>query len=352
MIGADVMFNGLRRHALSIPAAAVLALVGSHARAQGIATSVDPIALESEFAVNPNFDVASLWRSLKISADLDTVYTKVGVTTPASAKTPFDRCSNECRAQLTQADLDGDGRNEAILAIFQESKLCRLLVFKGIPSPAGSIEWRFLGHADHDALGQYEPEYRVSLLGNSRYFVVVAPVTQGTEMRLRYERWYEVGPGALREVLTLPADGFECRDGRSLCRAFGATAAVSRTSPRGEELVVGFTVRYWGDRFLLDESLSEQIPLFSRSLRAVFNRPIKSTARYELAPLDSDLASWDLDTFRLEGLTCQDFLVANMEGLVRVASDRESAARTWLTRYVGGCSASKERTALSEILAK
>jgi len=349
MIGAVAMLNRLRTHAFSIIAAGALTLVASHVRAQVI---VDPLALETEIAANPDFDVASLWRRLKITAELDTVYAKVGATPPASAKALFDRCSNACRAQLTRADLDGDGRNEAILAVYVESGFCRLLVFKGNPAPAGTIEWRFLGHADHDALGQYDPEYRVSFMGASRYFVMLAPLMHATDMRVRYERWYEVGPGGMREVLSLPVDGLECRDLRSLCRAFGSTVVASRNSPRREELVASFTARYWGDRHLVDESLSEQILLFGRTQRAVFVRPLKSSERYELAPLDSEMASWELDTFRLEGLTCQDFLVVNMDSLVRIASDNQGTARNWLARYLEECSPSKERTDLLELVRK
>jgi hypothetical protein len=353
MISAVAMLNGLCPRALTILAAGALALVASQGQAQGIATNVDPIVLESEIAANADFDVASLWRRLKIPADLDTIYAKVGATPPASAKTPFDRCSKACLAQLTRADLDGDGRNEAILAIYLESGVCRLLVFKGIVAPAGAIEWRFFGHVDHDALGQYDPEYRVSFMGAKHYFVVLTPVMQATEMRVRYERWYEVGPSGIREVLSLPADGVECRDARSLCRAFGGRVVAPRTSPRGEEFVASFTVRYWGDQRLLDESLSDQIPLFGRTLRAVFVRPLKSSDRYELNPLDSDIASWELETvFRLEGLTCQEFLVSNADNLQRIASDRESASKSWLARYVDGCSPSKERTELLELLKK
>ena len=347
------MLNGLRPRARCLLAAGALTLVASHLQAQGVPTSVDPIAVQSQIAANPDFDVASLWRSLKIPADLDTVYAKVGTTPPASAKMPFDRCSNACRAESTLADVDGDGRNEAILVIYQESRFCRFLVFKGSPVSSGATEWRFLGHADHDALGQYEPEYRVSFMGGRRYFVVLAPGMHGTGMWLRYERWYDVGPSGLREVLSLPTDGLECRDARSLCRAFGSTVVASRNGTRGEELVASFTVRYWGDEFLLDERRSDQIPLFGRTQRAVYARPLKSADRYELAPLDSEIASWEVDAvFRLEALTCQNFLDFNTDNLLRIASDRASAARSWLARYVDGCSPSKQRTDLLEVLAK
>jgi hypothetical protein len=348
MISPVAMLNWSLRCALSILAVGAM----TNLQAQQVAITLDPITLESEIGANPDFDVASLWRRLKIPADLDTVYAKVGATPPASAKTPFARCSNACRAQLTRADLDGDGRNEAILAIYLESGVSRLLVFKGNPAPAGLIEWRFLGHADHDALGQYDPEYRVSFMGAHRYLVVLAPVTQAAEIWIRYERWYEVGPTSMREVLSLPAEALECRDQRSLCRAFGSTVVAARNGTRGEELVASFTARYWGDRHLVDESLSDQILLFGRSMRAVFVRPLKSLERYELAPLDSEIASWELETFRLEGLTCEDFLGDNTDNLSRIVSDRESAARSWLARYVEGCSPSKERTEFLELLKK
>lgn len=347
------MLNRLRCRACCILAAGAITLVASDLQAQGVPTSVDPIAVQSAIAANPDFDVASLWRSLKIPADLDTVYAKVATPPPASAATPFDRCSNTCRAEITYANLDDDVSNEAILVIYQESRFCRFLVFKGPPAPSGAVQWRFIGHADHDALGQYEPEYRVSFMGGRRYFVVLTPGMHGPGMWLRYERWFEVGPNSMREVLSLPTDAVECQDSRSLCRAFGSTVAASGNGRRGEEFVVSFTVRYWGNEFLLDESRSDQIPLFGRTQRAVYLRPLKSSAPYELAPLDSEIASWEVDAvFRLEALTCRDFLVSNADNLARIASDQPTAARSWLARYVDGCSPSPQRAQFLELLPK
>ena len=347
------MLTRLRRRVLCLVTAGVITVVPSQLHAQGVPTSVDPFVVQSEIADNPDFDVASLWRSLKIPAQLDTVYAKVGTPPLASATLPFDRCSNTCRAEISLGNVDTDGAIETILVIYQESKFCRFLVFKETPTASNARQWRFVGHADHDALGQYDPEYRVSSMGGRPYFVIQASGMHETGMRLRYERWYEVGSGGMREVLSLPTDGLECRDARSLCRAFGSTVVAARTSPRGEELVASFTVNYWGDESLLDGSRASEIPLFGRIQRAVFVRPLKSSESYVLAPLDSEIATWELDAiFRLEALTCKDFLAANADNLARIATSPGSDARRWLARYVDQCSPSEQRTELLKLLTK
>jgi len=336
-----------------IVAAGVLLLGARSLHAQAVQATVDPVAVQSGIAANPDFDIAGLWKALKIPSDLDTVYAKVSAAPPPSARVPFDRCANVCRAELSRANIDDDLSEETVLAVYQESKACRFLVFKSSAGPTGVVQWRFLGYADHDALGQYEPEYRVAFMGNRRYLVVSAPGQHGTGMWLRYERWYEVSTGGLREVLSLPAEGLECRDGRSLCRAFGSTVVASRVGTRGEEIVVSFTARYWGDAFLLDETRQEEIPLFGRSQRAVYGRPLKSTARYELAPLDSEIASWEVDSaFGIETLTCQDFFGSNEESLRSLATGPASPARAWLARYADRCSPSTQRSSLLELIGK
>ena len=343
----------LRARALGLFAAVAVLLFASPADAQGVATTVDPTVIQADIAANPNYDVAALWRGLKIPTALDTVWANVGGPPPSSAPVPFDRCANSCRAELSRANVDDDGNNEVIVVIYQEGKLCRFLLFKGITTTAGATQWRFLGYADHDALGQYEPEYRVATLGARHYFVTLLSGLHKDGMWVRYERWYEIAPASLREVLSVPADGFECVDARSLCRAFGAAVVAARTSPRGEEFVASYTVRYWGDAALLEDNRSEQIPLFSRTMRAVYVRPLKATGRYELNPLDSDAASWELDMiFRLEGMDCQDFMVANVDNLARLAEARDTPARSWLARYINGCSISEQRTELLKLLAK
>ncbi|HKT80703.1 MAG TPA: hypothetical protein VJP86_10825 [Vicinamibacterales bacterium] len=327
------------------------ALVAADASAQGAAANINPETIQSAIAENPNFDVAALWRSLRIPLELDTVYGKLTDAAPPRAAVSFDRCANSCLAELTRANLDADPIEEAVLAIYQESKACRFLVFKPTASASGQVQWRFLGFADHDALGQYSPEYRVAFMGR-RYFVVSAPGVHDTGGWVRYERWYEVGPSGLREALTIPADGIECVDARSLCRAFGSTVAGSRNGPRGEELTVAFTVRYWGDQFLLDEKENEDLPLFTRTQRGVYVRTAGAD-RFALAPLDSTIESLEIQSVFLPGgLTCQDFVVYNTDNLQQIASSPTAAPKAWLARFLDRCSPSPQLTQLRQILGR
>ena len=84
----------------------------------------------------------------------------------------------------------------------------------------------------------------------------------------------------------------------------------------------------------------------------VFVRPAKSTDRYVLAPLDSEIATWEGESaFGLETLSCQDFIVSNEENLRRIAST-SSPAKDWVGRYTDRCSPSPQRTTLVGLLSE
>src|SRR5262245_61679998 len=112
------MMKGLRSGVLIVAASVWLCAVPD-AQAQGVTGSVDPTAIQSEITANPDFDIAGLWKTLKIPSELDTVYAKVGAAPLASARIPFDRCSNACRVELTRANVDDDLSDEAVLAVYQ-----------------------------------------------------------------------------------------------------------------------------------------------------------------------------------------------------------------------------------------
>jgi hypothetical protein len=162
--------------------------------------------------------------------------------------------------------------------------------------------------------------------------------TSGTGISLQYDRWYEVRQSDMHEVLSLPAKGHECLTGRSLCREFASTVVSGTDNPgaQGDRFVVNFTVRYWGYQYLVDGTDGE-IPLFSRTQRAVYARPARSDD-YALVAQGSDITAREIQTvFDPDNLTCRDFLTFNPDDISAVASRGDTPAKQWLSRYAAGC---------------
>lgn len=318
--------------------------------AQGTLTQVDPIAVQKLIRAHPDFNVASLWRSLGIPNELDTVYRKLGVAAPDSNPT-FDHCLGDCVAEITRANLDADPTEEVVLKVFQRWGLCRFLIFKPVGRPAAGLgQWRFLGHADHDFARYYMPEHRAAVLGGKRYFVMAAQGVSGTGVSLQYDRWYEIEPAGMREILSLPARGGECRDLRSLCRDFESKVVTRSDTAQGEEFVVSFTVRYTGNYFLVNESQERDVFLLSRAQRAVYVRS-QGSGNYSFAARRSDISMREIGTvFNIDTLTCKDFLVFNISGLAQIASNGDGFVKEWLARYVSQCDSSPERSRFLELL--
>jgi hypothetical protein len=321
--------------------------------AQGAATRIDPVAVQRDIASNPDFDVASLWRSLGIPARLDTVYPKLGMEGfNPNPNATFERCSGICEAEITRANLDADEPEELVLRVCRRWELCRFLIFKPIRVSPGPEQWRFLSYADH-AFPNDLPKYRVELLGGRRYFVMSARGASGTGLSLYYDRWYEVGPTNTHEVLSLPKDGHSCPSARSLCREFRSTVASGTNGPQGDQVVANFTVRYWGDYFLLDETRYGEIPLFARTQRAVYARP-KGSDDYALVAQRSDITAGEIRTVygQSDALSCRDVLRFNADSLAQIASGRKASAKAWLVRYLAQCEPSQERTRLLGVLTR
>src|ERR1700730_13621248 len=94
----------------------LLCATGNLSAAQEARTQVDPRTVLKAIVDNPDFDVASLWRSLGIPAQLDTVYQKIGIS-PLNSTATFNNCSGNCVAEITQANLDADSSEEVILKV-------------------------------------------------------------------------------------------------------------------------------------------------------------------------------------------------------------------------------------------
>src|SRR5262245_45151577 len=96
------------RNACLLLAFCLVTLVAANAWGQNVPAGADPVALLSAISANPDFDIAGLWRTLKVPAELDSIYSKVGTAPPPTASVPFDSCANACRAELTRANVDDD----------------------------------------------------------------------------------------------------------------------------------------------------------------------------------------------------------------------------------------------------
>jgi hypothetical protein len=304
--------------------------------ASAAGTGVDPIAVQSEIARNRDFDVASLWRALGIPAQLDTVYSKIHANDVSDAT--FGSCNGACVAEITQANLDAGPDKDLILEIYQDDGPYRFLLFKPNPSAPRASAWQFIGHADHDFWRHYRPDYRTAVIGGKYYFLMSAEGTSGTGISLQYDRWYEVRQADMHEVLSLPAKGHECVTASSACREFASTvvSGTDSSTTQGDQFVVNFTVRYWGNQYLLDGTDGD-IPLFTRTQRGVYARPAGSED-YTLVAQGSNITPREVQTvFDPDNLTCRDFLAFNANDIAAIASGGDTPAKQWLSRYAADC---------------
>ena len=317
-----------------------------HIYAQTAPVRVDPYEIRRCIAGNPDFDVAGLWQTLGISAKLDTVYSRVGMEPVAPAT--FDECK-ECEAEICPLAVEGDPDGEVVLTIRQRWGLCRFLLFRPIRSAAmGRSEWRFIGHADHDFAPYDMPACRGETIGETRYLVMTAQAVSGTGVSLFYERWYEIAPSGMREVLTLPARGHECGDALSLCRTF--QSHVMKEDSDDNRIRVDFRFAYSGDEFLIDGKAFAELELFVRQQRATYVRGGRSRD-FSLSALESGISKDEIRTVcTIGGLTCGDFLRFNISEISLLASGDNSRIRAWLTKYLSNCEQTPERADLLKSL--
>lgn len=329
-----------------VTGAMLVLCASSHIFAQTAPVRMDPYEIHRRIA--RDFDVAGLWQTLGISARLDTVYSRVGMEPVAPAT--FDRCA-ECESEITPIRADRDPDGEVVLTICRPWGPCRFLLFRPIRNAAiNQPEWRFIGHADHD-FGHYAvPELRTETIGETRYLVMTAQAVSGTGVSLIYERWYEVEPSGMREILTLPARGHECGDALSLCRTF--QSQVVKTDSHDNRMCVDFRIAYSGDEFLIDGKSFMELELFVRQQRATYVRGGKSRD-FELSVGESEISKDEIRTVcTIGGLTCGDFLRFNISELSLLASGDNSRIKAWLTKYLSDCEQTPERAGLLKSMAK
>jgi hypothetical protein len=99
-----------------------------------------------------------------------------------------------------------------------------------------------------------------------------------------------------------------------------------RGSIGGDQFVVNFTVRYWGNQYLLDGTDGD-FPLFTRTQRAVYARQ-SGSADYALVAQGSNITPCEIETvFHPDNLTCRDFLTFNTVDIAAIASGSDTPAK-------------------------
>ena len=302
---------------------------------------IDPLEIRDGISADPGYDVSLLWRHWGSSSELHTLYQRTGVQPKSPAI--FDTCK-DCVAEIHEEAFGSLGTG-IILKVCRPWGYCRLLVFLTLrDEPAGRSRWRFIGHADHDFARYFMPEHRIETAGETTYLVMVVQGLTGTGVSLDYERWYEVSPSGMKEVLSLPARGHECPDDVSLCRSFEATVLQGSSTDRRVEVV--FTVTYFGNRFLRDSASCEEAPLFTKRQQAVFVRE-SDLQDFTLSSGQSGITTNEIrSVYNVGTLICEDFMRFNMDDLMQLVSGPDSESRDWLKAYLLSCEPTQERERL------
>ena len=310
-------------------------------------TTVDPFEIKRQVDAH-EIDVDELWKSLGISAELRTVYSRIGSEHGELGTDTFGSCG-DCVAEISRAELDGRPGKELLLKLYQRWGNCRYLVFKDVGKDRSSA-WKLLGHADHDFARYYMPEHRVEVLGGKSFLVLNVQGMSGTGVSLAYDRWYEVDDSDVREVLSLPATGHQCSDMKSLCRAF-KSQVISRTDGSGgDSLQVAYSVDYSANYYLVNEKSDVDLQLFSKRQKAVYVRSSDSS-EYLLDPQQSNVTEEEPRTvYNIDTLSAEDFLRFNFDELKRVAKSDRGKHKEWLLHYLDECDETNEKTKLLQVL--
>lgn len=308
--------------------------------------SVSPYKIQKYITTENHSELSPVWRELGIPAELSTVYPRVGIVLDDPAI--FDKCE-DCRTEIHPLTWKNSKDKLVALKIYQPWGLCRFLIFRPLrDSTTDKLKWQFTGHADHDFARYQPPQHRTERLANGRYFVIKAQGVSGTGASLEYERWYEITPYGMKEVLSLPLRGHECADALSLCRTFSTRIEKNKCGNRHVRVL--FRVQYTGNRFLLDGKSFDNILLFTKQKQAVYARS-ESGADFVLSAPDSTISPNEARAvYHIGALSCEDFIRFNHDDILKIASSPRFRARAWLTRYISGCEPTQAQAKLLQAL--
>ena len=254
------------------------------------------------------------------NADLDRLWDRLGVKTEPGSLPEMSICS-DCKAEMTDYDLDGEPGDESLLTISDRAgETTRVLVFKHVGK---KDDWKVLGHVD--AWGKYrDPQALVLLSGGETWLVVQGQSASGSGVALYNTTVFKVTSHRLIEIVFYQSEGHQSSFEAWPNRDF-TSRILSCQSEQGRSVItIEFKINYstWSAQ-------DKGVPLFSKRQIAVFIKPTKGEAFLDTRR--STLTNRELDhIYNIDSMTDIDLLKYNYVELVELARKGNKAQRAWL----------------------
>ena len=205
--------------------------------------------------------------------------------------------------------------------------------------------WRLIEARDSIVQKYSPPDQHIVRIGKQHSYWAIREMTQtGTGVQTFEERWYDVRTNGLREVFSLPVEGYLAGWEMPFNREY-STRIVGMTDDPHLMVDVVVSAKYANGI----ESLQGVTDLFA----------IRRTARYKWSPssgrFEIDGATSQITEEGIQGLAedgIVEFLKHNYAELQQLARSRKPVVRQWVKAFLNECSACQEKTSLLELLTK
>lgn len=276
--------------------------------------SLSPYSIEQFINDNREFEIERLWQKLNISE-------KFNGLPEWELRRPFFGLCRDCKAEISEYDLDDDRIDEVVLRVSDVSaENCRYLIFKWLPS---TDNYKLLGHIDHD-FGRYQmPKHAFVISGGQRFLIVQVQTQSGSGVAMYYDRLFAVQNGNLVEVLSYPADGHQSSGAGVPQRNF--TGAIANASLKNGDfrIEIEFKVKY--DTWNQENDL--EVPLLSKRQRAVY-RKSQGSERAHLIASESNISQAEIDAiYNVDSCDYNDFLKYNRKELKALGRRHDGGCR-------------------------
>jgi hypothetical protein len=257
----------------------------------------------------------SLWGDLGIPARL-----KTASHNRFAAEAEELDCTEECTATgMAAGRLLGEGEDSLIRVCDSFGQTCRFLLLH-----LSSSNWSLVDYIDSPFEKYEPPSVRVEASQDRRWLVRRGFGGGGTGIHLAISDWFELRCGELREVLSLPSDGWDvnARPARYISTRFRNFSS----SGKRESLEFGFIVAFQ------DYPAGREIWQEERTV--VFSRTGPNTPFEFDAARSGISAAFKGKLFAFDSMDENDFINFAYERLRVIAADPKDGRRDWLRDYL------------------
>ncbi len=293
--------------------------------------SLSPYDIETFINETPQANLSQLWQSL-------------GVPTKAQ-RSNWDWCHcDNCRAESSEFDLDGESGNEVLLRVAESfGEAYRYLVFKS--DNDREERWRLLGYID--AWGKYQEASHMVLLSDGKPWLLIRDQgASGSGVALYIDRLFQVTGRGLKELVAYSSEGHQVGYSHEPARDFLGRISSCEIHDERATITIDYTVTY----LMVSGDQLHYIPLLRKQQRAVL---VGSLGR-KATMLDlnrSSVSRAEVEAvYNIDSLSNEDFLKYNYAELSQISVGRNEQKKEWLRQFLVTCDNTVERRRLAREL--